>query len=141
VIATAVMAIEEHNASMYKLEVHGKHKLAKFALCCLIFYRENGGSMFLYNTGILQIIYRTSYTKRQLSVCLTYIENQYLPVCYYHHVTGLEVAGKARRWRAEPGLLDLTLHRLDDCRMVVGTDGLVAEIVCHVVDGERGAIW
>lgn len=63
------------------------------------------------------------------------------PVCCYHHVTDLEIAGKAWRWRTEPGLLDLTLNGLDDSRMDVGTDRLKAEIVCYVVDGDWGAIW
>ena len=68
---------EEHNASTCKLEVQGKHKLAKFALCSLIFYAENGGRTFLFNVSVLHIVYRSSYTKRQYSWCLTYIENQY----------------------------------------------------------------
>lgn len=68
---------EEHNSSTYKLEVQVKHKVAKFALCSLIFYPEDGGRVFLFNASILQRVYRKSYTKRQYSVCPTYIENQY----------------------------------------------------------------
>jgi len=76
-IATVVMAAEEHVASTYTLEVQGKHKLSKFALCSLIFYAEDGGRMFLLNASILHIGYRTPYTKIQYSVCPTYIANQY----------------------------------------------------------------
>lgn len=70
-------ATEEHNASTYKLEVQGMHKLANSALCSLIFYPEEGGSVFLCNAVILHIVYRMSYTKRQYSLCLEYIENHY----------------------------------------------------------------
>jgi hypothetical protein len=76
--SNSCQTIEQRNASTYKLEVQGKHKLAKFALCSLIFYAEDGGRMFLFNASILQIVYGTAYTKRNYSVCLTYIENQYL---------------------------------------------------------------
>lgn len=48
-IPTVVMAADEHVASTYKLEVQGKKKLSKFALCSLIFYAEDGGRMFLFN--------------------------------------------------------------------------------------------
>jgi len=82
------MAAVEHVACTYKLEVQGKHKLSKFALCSLIFYAEDGGRMFLFNASILQIVYRTLYTKRLLYVLRIYKTNisSNSPVCYYHHV-------------------------------------------------------
>ena len=52
----------------------------------------------------------------------------------------LEVVAEGGRPCTHSSLCDLLLHRPDDCGVDVRADGLVSEIVGHIIDGDRSSV-